>query len=144
MVLGDIVRPRKEGEPAKWPVLLFGVVVIGVIAGYYAYRARTAPEPGAKPRRVVAEPNNPPDTAQVRVRKQVMDAAEEWREKMLAKPEEERTTPDGKVLVPHVVVYEDKDVIIPLRVMVLKDTEHEYVPSWEQDAKKHRPPEPTD
>jgi len=106
--------------------LLAGAVLVLVLIGFLVYHshaqrvAEAAADQGqGETTKVVVNPRPESDTPQAReLRQATLDEAQKWRDEMLAKPVEERTLPDGRVLVPEVAVYEDRDVYIPMRRMV--------------------------
>jgi hypothetical protein len=113
----------------KDAVLVAATVLVLALIGYLVYNSHSqrvaGVEAGQGPAtKVVANPRLESDTPQARELKQAaLEGAEKWREEMLAKPEEERMLPDGRVLVPEIVVYEDNDIYMPMRRMVPAETE---------------------
>jgi hypothetical protein len=129
--------------------LVTATVLVLALIGYLVYNshsqrvAETEASQGVV-REVVANPKPPSDTPETQQLKQVaLGEAEKWREEMLAKPEEERKLPDGRTLVPEIVIYEDNDVYIPMRKMVPVDREPE-VDNAGMPLKEESKPKPTE
>ncbi|MBN1808465.1 MAG: hypothetical protein JW909_05315 [Planctomycetes bacterium] len=132
-------------HPTTLPLLIIVMCLVAVLGFKLYQRLRPAPEaPRAKRELGVDEnaPNVP--IGEWEARKAARQSAEEWVEDGLARPEDTRMSPDGKVLVPAVRVYEDKDVYVPIRVMVEAEEEVQDVPFWKKDREPVKEPPLTD